>query len=161
MTTTVTPSDAAQAPALREPVRLDDYQRGVANALTKAFDHQSEEQQVDLTTAKIIVFSDHHKGSRDGADDFRGCERAYAAALAYYLEEGFRLIALGDAEELWECSPQEVVKAYPEVLELEGAFHAAGRYDRFWGNHDLDWSHPSEVAKTSKSSSQGSLYARL
>jgi Calcineurin-like phosphoesterase len=147
MTTTVTSSDAAQSEALREPVHLDDYQRAVGDALTRVFEHDSEEHEVDLNTTKIIVFSDHHKGSRDGADDFRGCERAYAAALAYYLEEGFRLIALGDVEELWECSPNEVVKAYPEILELEGEFHAAGRYDRLWGNHDLQWSDAGDVAK--------------
>jgi hypothetical protein len=147
VTDRITSSDAAQAEALRGPVQLDDYQRGVRDALIRVFDHESDEQELDLETGKIIVFSDHHKGSRDGADDFRGCERAYAAALAYYLEEGFRLIALGDVEELWECSPKEVVKAYPQILELEGQFHAAGRYERFWGNHDLQWSDASEAAK--------------
>jgi hypothetical protein len=48
---------------------------------------------------------------------------------------------MGDVEELWEEWPQTVLKAYPHTLELEGKFHQDGRYLRFWGNHDDDWSH--------------------
>jgi UDP-2,3-diacylglucosamine pyrophosphatase LpxH len=128
--------------------KLVEYQKGVADALNKVFDSdRTEELEVDLDDAKIVIFSDHHKGSRDGADDFRGCERAYAAALAYYLENGFRLFVLGDVEELWECSPEEVIKAYPEILALEKEFFTAGRYERFFGNHDLQWSDEGQVSK--------------
>lgn len=42
------------------------------------------EMAIDVNSAKYIIFSDHHKGNRDGADDFRVCERTYNAALAYY-----------------------------------------------------------------------------
>ena len=148
MTTRITASHAEQTDALREPVKLDKYQRGIADGLSRAFDDdETEVQELDLDTARVVVFSDHHKGGRDGADDFRGCERAYTAALAYYLETGFRLIALGDVEELWECSPKEVVAAYGNTLELEGQFHAAGRYERFFGNHDDQWRQPKEVSK--------------
>jgi hypothetical protein len=148
LTARITAADAEKsAEALRQPVRLNEYQQNVAKALTRAFHAQEEVEEADLDTARIVVFSDHHKGARDNADDFRGCERAYAAALAYYLEEEFRLIALGDAEELWECSPKEVVKAYRDVLELESQFHASGRYERFWGNHDLVWNDKGQVSK--------------
>jgi hypothetical protein len=149
MTSRITSAEAAEAPAVREAVtRLDEYQRNIAEGLSNAFDDDgTEEQELDLDTARIIIFSDHHKGGRDGADDFRGCESAYAAALAYYLEEGFRLLAVGDVEELWECTPEEVVKAYKDTLELEGQFHAAQRYERFFGNHDNQWSDGDEVSK--------------
>jgi UDP-2,3-diacylglucosamine pyrophosphatase LpxH len=148
VTTRITATEAAQADALREAPQLDEYQTRVAHALTKVFDdHETEEQEVDLETARLVVLSDHHKGERDGADDFRGCEPAYAAALAYYLEEGFRLFALGDVEELWESTAKKVLASYPDILELEGQFYAQGRYERFWGNHDLQWSQPSQVAK--------------
>ncbi len=124
------------------------YQKNVAKALDRIYDADAtEEQEVDLDTARIVVFSDHHKGARDGADDFLRCERAYAAALGYYLEEGFRLFVLGDVEELWECSPEEVIKEYRDNLELEAQFHRAGRYERFWGNHDDQWRDSKEVAK--------------
>jgi UDP-2,3-diacylglucosamine pyrophosphatase LpxH len=127
---------------------LLEYQKNVGKALNRVYDSDAtEEQEVDLDTARMVVFSDHHKGARDGADDFMRCERAYAAALAYYLEEGFQLFVLGDVEELWECAPQEVVKEYRDTLKLEAQFHRAGRYERFWGNHDDQWSDSKEVAK--------------
>lgn len=148
MTTRITASNAEQTDALREPVKLDKYQRGIADGLSRAFDDDATEvQELDLDTARVVVFSDHHKGARDGADDFLRCERAYAAALAYYLEEKFTLFALGDVEELWECSPKEVVEKYKDTLELEAEFHRDDRYERFWGNHDDQWRDPKEVSK--------------
>ena len=124
----------------------DSYQRDIAKGLDRAF-RDAEELQVDLGTERLIIFSDLHKGARDGADDFLRCERAYDAALGYYLEAGYRLIALGDVEELWECSAPEVIKAYRQTLELEAEFHSDGRYLRFWGNHDDQWRHPDQVDK--------------
>jgi len=148
VTIRITAADAARSEAVSEPVRPDEYQKSIAQGLSKAFDDDdTQEERVELQEARIAVLSDQHKGSRDGADDFRGCERAYAAALAYYLEEDFRLFALGDVEELWECSANEVTRAYKDVLELEGQFHTDGRYERFFGNHDLQWSDPQEVSK--------------
>lgn len=99
----------------------------------------------DIGSAKFVIFSDHHKGKRDGADDFRLCERAYNAALAYYDRLQYTLILLGDVEELWEEWPETVVKAYQHTLELERKFHQDGRYLRLWGNHDDAWSHPDLV----------------
>ena len=128
--------------------KLDSYQRDIGKGLSKAFDDKgTEEHELDLETAKLVVFSDHHKGARDGADDFQRCERAYMAALGYYLEEGHRLYVLGDVEELWENSPDEPLNAYPKALELEAEFHRQGRYERFWGNHDDYWGHPARVEK--------------
>src|SRR5690606_6793402 len=51
---------------------------------------------------RFIIFSDQHKGRKNGADDFLPAEKNYLAALAYYEHAGFHLIALGDCEELWE-----------------------------------------------------------
>lgn len=119
----------------------------VSAALDAAFKRALEQEQaegevvLDIHTARMIVFSDHHKGNRDGADDFRVCEQAYNAALAYYDRLRYTLIVMGDVEELWEEWPDTVLKAYPHTLELEGKFHQDGRYLRFWGNHDDDWSH--------------------
>jgi len=126
----------------------DSYQRDIAAGLNDAFDDpRTEEVGVDLDAARVIVFSDHHKGARDGADDFWRCERAYHAALGYYLEAGHDLFVLGDVEELWECRPQEVIDAYPETLALEAEFHRQGRYRRLWGNHDDQWAREGEVEK--------------
>lgn len=85
-----------------------------------------------------IVFSDHHKGARNDADDFRPCEAAYHAALAHYHAAGSILVVLGDGEELWEETPAAVIRAYHETFRLEARFHPE-RYRRVWGNHDDDW----------------------
>jgi len=132
---------------------LAQARKEVAEALDEAFRLAQEQEQdegetrLDVDTAKLIIFSDHHKGNRDGADDFRVCERAYNAALAYYYHSGYTLVVLGDVEELWEERPQTVLKAYPHTLALEGKFNQEGRYLRFWGNHDDDWDHPDLVEK--------------
>ena len=38
----------------------------------------------DPVKDRFIIFSDQHKGARNGADDFMACEGTYAAALDYY-----------------------------------------------------------------------------
>ncbi|MGI8592972.1 MAG: hypothetical protein ACR2ML_01130 [Solirubrobacteraceae bacterium] len=119
----------------------DQYSREIAEGLSRAL-AEAEERELPLESARLIIFSDQHKGARDGADDFQRCERAYNAALAYYLETGHSLIVLGDAEELWECEIKEVMHAYGDTLALEAEFHRRGRYERMWGNHDSQWSKP-------------------
>ena len=120
----------------------------VHRALTRALDGQETARvQLDVqTTHRFIIFSDQHKGARDGADEFRICEPAYRAALQYYLEDGWTLVLLGDAEELWEQSFAEVERAYRSTLELEGSF-PADRYYRVWGNHDDSWMVPALVRR--------------
>jgi UDP-2,3-diacylglucosamine pyrophosphatase LpxH len=122
------------------------YRERIAAALTRAY-ARAERTSLDLRTAKCIVFSDHHKGVRDGADDFRGVERAYRAALGHYLEAGYTLYVLGDVEELWECHAKGVIASYPEPLHLEAMFQGQGRYVRFFGNHDDQWESPRSVRK--------------
>ena len=122
------------------------YQAAIAAKLDEAFSGPSLlEESRSADKLKLVVLSDQHKGTRDGADDFWRCERAYRAALAYYHEIGYRLIVLGDAEELWECHAPDVLREYKEVLALEQRFHADGRYERTWDNHDLDWSQQDKV----------------
>jgi UDP-2,3-diacylglucosamine pyrophosphatase LpxH len=116
-------------------------------ALNAAFSRALEQEQVegetvlDIGNQRFVIFSDQHKGGRDGADDFKVCERAYNAALTYYDQRGYTLAVLGDVEELWEEDAKTVLKAYSHTLKLEGKFHKDGRYLRFWGNHDDAWSH--------------------
>ena len=133
------------------PKDITKIQRIISAALDAAFRRALEQEQkegvrvLNLRSARFAIFSDHHKGNRDGADDFLICERAYNAALAYYNCLGYTLAVLGDVEELWEEWPENVLKAYPHTFELERKFHLEGRYLRFWGNHDDAWSHPDLV----------------
>lgn len=124
------------------------YERNVHRRLQEVFEAAgAEERELRLESARYVVLSDQHKGQRDGADDFRRCERIYHAALGFYLESGYTLLALGDVEELWECRPRNVIAVYRYTLELEGEFYRRGRYERFSGNHDDEWESARSVKK--------------
>ena len=88
---------------------------------------------------KFIIFSDQHKGGRDGADDFVLAEVNYLAALEYYNSNDFSLICLGDCEELWENSLGKVKESYPKTFEAEKKFVERKSFVKILGNHDLYW----------------------
>lgn len=90
-------------------------------------------------SGRFIIFSDQHKGARNGADDFAGCEEAYLTALAFYRQEGFHLIGLGDCEELWENSWLAVNKHHKPSFAAEKQFIDAQAFTKVVGNHDLLW----------------------
>jgi hypothetical protein len=96
--------------------------------------------------SRYIIFSDHHRGARDNADDFQPCETTYQAALDYYFENGYTLILLGDIEELWENPVQSVMDAYANILISEQRFYP-DRYIRLVGNHDGTWNSAPMVAE--------------
>src|SRR5687768_9730904 len=93
----------------------------------------------DIHTGKFIIFSDQHKGRRNGADDFTLCEPNYLAALDYYYQSGFHLVALGDCEELWENTLNAVRKAQAASFEKEKQFVPKNAFIKIFGNHDLYW----------------------
>lgn len=93
----------------------------------------------DIAKGKFIIFSDHHRGKGDAADDFRNAKENYSKALEYYFENGYTLINLGDSEELWECSPSEAIEHNKNTLSLEAEFLKHNRYFKIYGNHDLEW----------------------
>jgi hypothetical protein len=99
----------------------------------------------DISDLRWIIFSDLHRARRGPDDRFLHAERAYNAALGYYVEAGYTLLLLGDVEELWAHRPGGVIRSYPYSLELESEFHVQGRYVRFYGNHDAAWAVPTQV----------------
>lgn len=101
----------------------------------------------DIHNEKWIVFSDHHRGVGDGADDFAICKTNYLEALSYYHEAGYGLIILGDAEEFWENTLKSVITKYKDVLQKEKAFYLQNRLIKIWGNHDDAWNHLAQVKK--------------
>jgi hypothetical protein len=88
---------------------------------------------------KFIIFSDQHKGNRNGADDFKQAEKNYLEALNYYSSNDFCFINLGDSEELWENSVWKVKKHNKATFEAEKKFLAHNNYVKIFGNHDLYW----------------------
>ena len=113
----------------------------------RAYDKASRTERIPVQPGdRYIIFSDHHKGIRDGADDFLPCETTYLGALDHYHAEGYRLIILGDAEELWEEDIPDVINAYTNVLKSEARFFPE-RYLKVIGNHDNLWASPQNVQK--------------
>jgi predicted phosphodiesterase len=124
------------------------YQKRISNGLERA--RQSARRltlPVGDAETRWVIFSDHHRGSRDRSDDFSRAEQAYHAALGYYLETGYKLALLGDVEEFWKNRFEPVLRTYKATYEFERAFHARGDLLRIWGNHDDEWRHPSQVEK--------------
>lgn len=117
----------------------------VHKALSKAF-NKSEIVSVS-GNLNLIIFSDHHRGRKDGADDFVACENNYQTALKYYLDKDFDLCLLGDVEEFWENPFWIVMNKYKDVLSLEKKFHDQTNLYRIWGNHDDVWQFPDTLAK--------------
>jgi UDP-2,3-diacylglucosamine pyrophosphatase LpxH len=89
--------------------------------------------------SKFVIFSDQHKGTRNGADDFSLAEPNYLAALNYYEQAQYHLIVLGDSEELWENTLLQIKKYNRAVFESEGRFLKRNALTKIFGNHDLDW----------------------
>jgi predicted phosphodiesterase len=88
---------------------------------------------------KFIIFSDHHKGAKNGADDFRNAEDNYLRALDYYYSKDFCYVSLGDCEELWENLLTPVKKNNQSSIEKEKLFLNRGAYIKIFGNHDVFW----------------------
>jgi len=89
--------------------------------------------------SRIIVFSDQHRGAKNGADDFMKAEESYLKALEYYFQNKFLFISLGDSEELWENTLASVKKHNTLTFESEKRFILQDRFFKVFGNHDLYW----------------------
>jgi predicted phosphodiesterase len=87
----------------------------------------------------FIVFSDQHKGARDFADDFTTNEKNYLAALTYYDKNNYHLVCLGDSEELWENTLEQIKKHNKSTFEAEKRFLQRNAFIKVFGNHDLYW----------------------
>ena len=116
----------------------------VNSILDKAFETA---KKVQLSKdAKIIFFSDLHKGDNSYADDFRHNIEVYKHALQIYFDEGYTYIELGDGIELWENrSFKPIFDAYKPVFDLLGSFHEKRRLHLLWGNHDMEFRNPIKV----------------
>lgn len=93
----------------------------------------------DAGKDRFIIFSDQHKGARNGADDFMMAEENYLAALEVYNRQGFCFISLGDSEELWENTLGQVKKHNSATFTAEKKFIERNAFVKVFGNHDLYW----------------------
>ncbi len=118
----------------------------IFDALSKLYKEITEEPgkkglviPFEEQAGKFIIFSDQHKGRRNGADDFIQAEPNYLAALEHYNNNDFCFINLGDSEELWENTLWQVRKKNKATFEAEKKFLAKNNYVKVFGNHDLYW----------------------
>lgn len=88
---------------------------------------------------RFIIFSDQHKGCRNGSDDFTKSESNYISALDYYHKSDFCFINLGDCEELWENTLPQIKKHNGKAFAAEKAFILKDAFIKVFGNHDLYW----------------------
>lgn len=93
----------------------------------------------NFETHRFIIFSDQHKGRKNGADDFMPAEENYLHALEYYETQRYHLISLGDCEELWENTLLQVIRHNQASFDAEKKFVSRGAFTKIVGNHDLDW----------------------
>lgn len=93
----------------------------------------------DVNDHRFVVFSDQHKGAKNGADDFAPAEKNYCAALDYYNTQHYHYVLLGDGEELWENSLADVKKFNVPSFEKEKLFQQRKAFTKVFGNHDLYW----------------------
>jgi hypothetical protein len=114
-------------------------QKLVSRALDRLLSRARQQGEIPLEARhRYVIFSDHHKGAGDEADDFRPSHATYLKALEAYDALGFTLIELGDCEELLENPIGEVMATYPDIFELVRRFYPE-RYLRVVGNHDNKW----------------------
>ena len=99
---------------------------------------------INTATDKFIIFSDQHKGNRDHADDFANCEFNYLKALAYYRQQNFSFINLGDSEELWKYNVENILPKNEKAFAAEAAF-LPNNYFKTFGNHDIIWKNKWDV----------------
>jgi len=103
--------------------------------LSRLFD-QIEAIPFDPKKDKYVIFSDQHIGMKEFDDN----KELYLKALDYYYQQGFKLVVIGDFEELLRFGIKALKNKYRcDVYTKEFKFVQKGRYYRIFGNHDIDW----------------------
>ena len=96
-------------------------------------------ETLKITGQKYLVMSDIHLGDGGNADDLRHNKNTLIKLLEYYKNKGFKLILLGDIEELWQFDIEEIVNQYQKDIYTKIKEFGKNRVYRVFGNHDLDW----------------------
>lgn len=96
---------------------------------------------------KYVMFSDLHLGDNTRADDFRKNTKGFQRALDYYKRNGYTLIFLGDIEEFWQFSLKSITSKYQKSVYNKIKSFGDNRIIRIFGNHDIEWSTPTDPMK--------------
>ncbi len=110
---------------------------------------------LETKSKKYAILSDLHFGDGGPADDFRNNIEAMKRLLHHYSENDFRIILLGDIEELWQFDLDMIKKRYDtEIYNLFRKFDNK-RVIRVFGNHDKDWDYPHDPVMSNPEKTQG------
>ncbi len=117
-----------------------------------------DQSTLTLTTRglKYVIISDTHMGDGGEADDFRENEKALTRALAYYKDNGYHLILLGDVEEFWQFDLERIAKKYGNSVYAALKAFDGDRVFRVYGNHDSEWGCPPDPARKNSNGRKGS-----
>jgi len=88
---------------------------------------------------KHVIMSDLHMGDGGKADDLRHNKDTLMRALEYYRKNRFKLILLGDIEELWQFDLEEIEDTYGRDIYAKMRKFGKNNVYRVYGNHDKDW----------------------
>lgn len=101
---------------------------------------------------KYLVISDMHLGNGSKSDDFKHNENLTQKVLEYYNNQNYKLILLGDIEELWQFSLDEIVNQYQNTIYKSIRAFGNNKIFRIYGNHDLDWKISDPIFKNNENS---------
>ena len=119
----------------------------VSSRLTEVF--QSAQEIPFDDSARLIFFSDCHRGDNSWADNFSKNQSVYFSALEHYFNEGFTYFEIGDGDELYENKYfSDIRSAQSHIFWRLRAFYQAGRFHMLYGNHDKERADPKVVEKT-------------
>ncbi|MCK4358747.1 MAG: metallophosphoesterase family protein [Candidatus Cloacimonetes bacterium] len=110
---------------------------------------------LDTKNEKYAIFSDLHLGDGGNADDFHHNEETMETALTFYNEKDYRLILLGDIEELWQFDLNQVVNRYNKSVYKKMREFGNARIYRVFGNHDYEWCSPYDPAMKNTKKNKG------
>lgn len=96
-------------------------------------------QELETKGVKYAILSDIHLGNGESADDFAKNEPALQKALEHYWENGYKLILLGDIEELWQFDLSVIEAHYQNSVYKSLQRFSPDRVMRVFGNHDNEW----------------------
>jgi predicted phosphodiesterase len=112
-------------------------------ALTKerlsALWESQEVPVLDTAEEKLAIISDVHLGDGGSADDLVENEETFLCALDHYREEGYKVILLGDIEELWQFDLGNIAARYWDTVYRRMRALGPTRLFRVYGNHDSEW----------------------
>jgi UDP-2,3-diacylglucosamine pyrophosphatase LpxH len=89
-------------------------------------------------SARIVLFSDCHRGDGSRADAFSRNEDLFLGALEHYYREGFSYVEIGDGDELWQNRRfRDIRQAHARTFDLLHRFDLGKRLHIIVGNHDV------------------------